>query len=307
MGSNDDLFKTPGTHIGSGLFICDQIFARSITITSPFIKSSAPIEPAERVDPPEVDSFMNQLKKDRHIYRIQREVLTGYASKLIEVARIIKESAFDIVFCPMRGARMPGLQADLVCQTEPFSPFDGSDMAKEMNDNRILGDLRRLLSELPASEERKIGVLDTAIGGDSCYAMARLLRQLNEEAKQKWIVTFHLIYGDGRFPSRATGAYSFQTHAFKVAIQYHQVSSLLIEDEPGMLGYSVNRGAGQSYIVPYQQDGQIVIYGKDGATLFRNAPLDETMISLVGKEMMDLILTMPDIKPANLDYWPYGR
>jgi hypothetical protein len=40
--------------------------------------------------------------------------------------------------------------------------------------------------------------------------------------------------------------------------------------------------------------------------LYHRAPLDETMISLVSKEIMDLIQRMPDIKPVNLDYWPYG-
>jgi hypothetical protein len=30
------------------------------------------------------------------------------------------------------------------------------------------------------------------------------------------------------------------------------------------------------------------------------------MIALVSKEMMKLILTMPDIKPVNLNHWPQG-
>ena len=70
---------------------------------------------------------------------------------------------------------------------------------------------------------------------------------------------------------------------------------------------AATRGAGQSHIRPFQQEGQIMIYGKDAAKLLPKAPLDETMISLIGKEMMGLILTMPEIKPVNLDYWPYGR
>jgi hypothetical protein len=300
MGSNEDMFNTPYTHVGSGLFVCEQLFTQPITITSPFIKDSAPIMPVEQVDAWEVDFFVNRMKREPNVYRMRQDVVKQYATKLIEVARIIKESAFDIVLCPMRGARMPGLQADLVCQTELFSPFDGADMAKGINDDRILGELR-------AGDERKIGVLDTAVGGDSCCAMARLLRQINDEAKQRWSVVFHLIYGDGKYPSRSTGAYSFRTKNFDVAIQTHEVTSLLIEDEPGMLGYSVVRGMGQSYIQPFQQEGQIMTYGKEGAKLLPNAPLDETMISLVGREMMNLILTMPDIKPVNLDYWPYGR
>jgi hypothetical protein len=60
--------------------------------------------------------------------------------------------------------------------------------------------------------------------------MARLLRQLNDEAKQPWSVHFHLIYGDGKYPWRSTGACSFGTNLFKVEKQFHEVTSLLIED-----------------------------------------------------------------------------
>jgi hypothetical protein len=162
------------------------------------------------------------------------------------------------------------------------------------------------MQDLPAAEQRKIGVLDTAVGGDSCRAMARLLRQLNDEAVQAWSVQFHLIYGADRYPSRATEAYSSGGKLFQVDVVYHEVASLLIEDEPGLLGYDVNRGSGQSNIVRFRQEGQILVCDTQGATLFRKAPLDETMIALVGREMAKLIQTMPDIKPVNLDYWPYG-
>jgi hypothetical protein len=132
--------------------------------------------------------------------------LSRYAETLVEVSRVIKESAYDVVPCPMRGARMPGLQGNVVCQSEPFEPFEGTDMAQKFNDQRILSDLRRLIHKRPdARKSRNIGVLDTAVGGDSCGELARLLRRLNEEGKERWSVRFHLIDAEGRQPRRARG------------------------------------------------------------------------------------------------------
>ncbi len=300
------MFNRPGTILGSGMFLCEQLYSQPVNITSPYIKPAA-LEKVDGAVGQETSGFVVRTRESPNVFPVYQPTLVTYAGKLVEVARIFKEGAYDIVLCPMRGARMPGMQADLVCQTEPFRPFDGSDMAQRFNDERILTDLCRLIRDVAkAGEQRQIGVLDTAVGGDSCRHMARLLRQLNDEGKEQWGVTFHLVHADGRVPPRASEAYSYGNRQFIVAIHYHGVTHLLIEDEARLLGYDVIRGGGQSHIVPYQKDGQILLYGPDGATLYRKAPLDESMLALVSREMMNLILTMPDIKPVNLDHWPYG-
>ncbi len=300
------MFNKPNTMLGSGLFLCEQLFSQKVKITSPYIMPDA-LEKVDGTSGQETAAFVARIGQSPRVFLLYQPTLNTYAGKLVEVARMIKESAYDIVLCPMRGARMPGVQAALVCQTEPFRPFDGSDMAQQFNDERILADLRRLTRETPkSSDQRKIGVLDTAVGGDSCRQMARLLRQLNDQGKEQWVVTFHLVHADGRIPPRAGQAYSSGNKQLIIRIHYHEVTDLLIEDEARLLGYDVSRGGGQSHIVPYQQDGQILLYGPEEAALYRRAPLDESMLALVGREIMNLILTMPDIKPVNLDYWPYG-
>ncbi len=89
----------------------------------------------------------------------------------------------------------------------------------------------------------------------------------------------------------------------KIAIFYHAVQSLLIEDEPELLGYDVSRAGGRLQIVPIKKDGQILLVTKDKAVLYTRAPLDETMIALVSREIMERIQEMPDIRPLNLDEW----
>jgi hypothetical protein len=246
-------------------------------------------------------------RQSKDVFGVSQQVLKGYAEKLIEVSRIIKESAYDLVLCPMRGARMPGLQGQLVTQSEPFQPFDGTDMGKRINEERILADLRRLiLDRSRAGEQWKLSVLDTAVGGDSCREMARLLRQVNDGCNEQWLVRFHLIHAEDQYPGRSTAAYLFASKRLQIEIMPHSVTSLLIEDEPSLLGYDVYRGTHESHIVRFQQEGQIFVHGPQGVRLYRRAPLDETMIALVSQEIMKLIQEMPDVKPVNLDYWPYG-
>jgi hypothetical protein len=301
------MFDKPYTIVGSGLFVCEQILFRPAEITSPFLKPAARPEVVDYHTGSEATLFASRTKQAKDVYAISQQVLSRYAEKLLEVSRIIKESAYDVVLCPMRGARMPGLQGHLVTQSEPFQPFDGSDMANRVNDDRILADLRRLIHERPgAGEHRKIGVLDTAVGGDSCREMARLFRQVNDEGTEPWLVRFHLIHAEDKYPGRSTDAYAYASKQLQVEIMPHAVTSLLIEDEPHLLGYDVIRTGGGSYIERFQHEGQFLVYGPDSATLYRRAPLDETMIALVSKQMMDLILTMPDIRPVNLNHWPYG-
>src|SRR5207253_752090 len=112
-----------------------------------------------------------------------------------------------------------------------LQPFDGADMAKRINDDRILADLRRLVHERPrAGDLRKIGVLDTAVGGDSCREMSRLLRQVNDEGDESWLVRFHLIHAEDGFPGRAKEAYASASKRLQIDLMYHSVTSLLIED-----------------------------------------------------------------------------
>jgi hypothetical protein len=299
------MFDPSQTFVGSGLWFAPPLVYKAVEISSPYIPPSAPIEPEYSIaGRAETSRFVDVMKRERSPFIIKQRVLTAYASKIFEVARILKESGFGIILCPLRGARLPGMQADVICQTQSFRAFDGTDLSRGTNDHRILVVLRQLIAEMTRTDDtRRIAALDTAIGGDSCREFTRLLRQLNDESKEPWHVHFHLLHEEGRPPTRANQAYGYQSATLKISISYHAVRSLLIEDEASLLGYGVARGGGESRVVRYQKDGQVLLIEDDKATLFRSAPLDETVISLVAREIMNIIQSQPDLVPIDLDFW----
>jgi hypothetical protein len=82
--------------------------------------------------------------------------------------------------------------------------FDGADMGRGLNEARIMSTLREVVyNHAKKWDGRQIGVLDTAVGGNSCFQLARLLRLLNDEAKESWSVTFHLVHAENVQPFRA--------------------------------------------------------------------------------------------------------
>lgn len=255
-----------------------------------------------------MQKYVDEMKRTPGVFPVKLDVVNAYGAKVIEISRIIKESKYDVILCPLRGARLPGIQSDLMCYTEVFEPFDGSDLGKGWNEARILADLRRIILDRPlTSQRRNIGILDTAKGGDSCRELARLLRQVNDEAQENWDVHFHLIHAEGTYPSRSTDAYGFKSKTLEIQIHPHEVIDLLIEDESAALGYDTKRSSGQSWIQPFKKEGRVMVFGINSVTTYRQAPLDETMIALLAKEIMTQIQTMSDIIPIDMDHWPNSR
>lgn len=81
-----------------------------------------------------------------------------------------------MVLCPMRGARLAGIQGGAMCYDSQFRAMDGAGISQGINDARIIADLRQLILDIPCpNERRRVDILDTAKGSDSCYALARLL------------------------------------------------------------------------------------------------------------------------------------
>jgi hypothetical protein len=216
-----------------------------------------------------------KLKKSTGVFTVSEPVLIQYADKLVAVARILKENSYDVILCPLRGARMPGLQAELVGNSNAFSAFDGTDMGAGLNEKRILDDLRRLIFEKePSPHPRRIAVLDTARGGDSCRELARLLYEVNYyEREEEWIVDFDLIHAAERRPPRAYQAYRYGFGQMQIAIFYHAVQSLLIEDEPALLPFGAK---------PHYTLNSKVVATSDGDTLIPLCSGHETASLSVG-------------------------
>lgn len=299
------MFDMNDSPIPSGIYLCQPLVLQATQITNPFFPGASPVEAQEVAMGKDAESLYASAKQAPTFFVVNRPIVMDYAVELVRAARLIREREYDLVLCPLRGARLPGLQARVMSDNaDTFRPFDGTGMAQGSNDERILREVREIIFSTPVrSDPRKVGVLDTAKGGDSCHSLARLLSTLNQEAGQDWLVRFHLLHAADRTPPRASQAYSFGSRTFEVEIDFHPVANLLIEDEPALLGYDISREGSQSSSHRLQQDGHILYRDKERAILFREAPLDETMIGIVTNEISQHIQGLPDAQLIDPDRW----
>lgn len=291
--------------IPSGMYLCEPLVLHTSQITNPYFHSSSPLEQEEKATGSDARKLLKTYSQGANVFVVKKPVVMDYAAELVRAVRVIKERRYELVLCPLRGARMPGIQARAMSDNaDIFHPFDGTGMAQGINDERILRDLAAIMTAAsPPSEPRQVGVLDTAIGGDSCVALTRLLRQLSRQLNQHWRVRFHLIHASQSRPPRATNAYSYSTKDFQVEIDYHPVADLLIEDEPALLGYDTKWDGTQTVINRFKQDGQIVYCEGETTTVFRKAPLDEAVIAVVSNEISQQIQGLADAKLIEPDQW----
>jgi hypothetical protein len=303
-------FEQPVTVIGSGAYCFERLiqgrtYQPPIEMTGPCVTPWSTLQPERYESGPGIDLFVSEMKKRPDVFSVQQNTLSDYAQTIVQVARVIKESQYDVILCPLRGARHPGLHANIMCKNEPFSPFDGAHLAQGENDGRILDDLRRIVTGLSTSAKPlKISVLDTAVGGDSCREFARLLSLLNGQLKGRWAVDFHLIYGAEKFPRRSWDAGGYTSETLKINVKHHEVTNLLVEDEVRMLGYDLAEDGSGTRIVRVSHLGQIMVYNSTEAKVFKEAPFDEMMVAIVGAEIADELRTLPEVRPVNLDQQP---
>lgn len=300
------VFETPNDYIPSGVWLAPALvgFTTSTKISNPFYQSNSrnQIETIEFGDGALklIESSLNK----QGVYRVQKTQVSDYASRLVNVARMIKESNHDLVLCPLRGGRLPGLQAQIICDDPNlFHPFDGTDMSRGTNDNRISEELRAILSDNRFSKNLRIAVLDHAKGGDSCKAMSRLLSQINATTQNTWMVDFYLLHQADHNPERSGHAYGYQNKRFRVQVLKIAVEGLLIEDESALLGYQVSRSDRGTYSQRLQVDGRLLIIESDKATLLKPSQIDEVLIGVVGEEIGNAITQISDAKLVDPDYW----
>lgn len=296
------MFEVPPNYVASGQYICWPTLANTISLAGPCYAQASPLEPERIAQGNDATQLLNSYAKEPSCYTMQQPVVRDYAAAVVRAIRAITELNYEIILCPIRGARMPGIECS-VMSSKPglFQAFDGTGMAQGVNDTRIIAELKTiLLHSPPQADPRRIAVLDTAKGGDSCRACARLLGIINQDARQAWNVTFHLLHARGRTPARSRQPYDFKTPQFHPAVHYHDVTDLLIEDEANLLGYSAERADSEIVSRRFQQDGTILYHDGRSVTQFRKAPLDEVMIGIVGQEIARELNSLPDVSPVDL-------
>lgn len=296
------MFETPTNYVASGQYICWPTLANTISLAGPVYAKASPLEPERIAHGRDAGLLLDSYANQPSCYTMQQSVVRDYAAGVVRAIRAITELNYEIILCPIRGARMPGIQCS-VMSSKPglFQAFDGTGMAQGVNDARIVAELKAiLLASPPQTQPRRIAVLDTAKGGDSCLSCARLLGIINRDARQSWDVTFHLFHAKGKTPPRSRQAYDYKTEQFRLLVRYHEVTDLLIEDDPKLLGYATERAGPEIFSRRFQQDGTILYCDGQNVTQFRKAPLDEVMIGIVGQEIARELNSLPDVMPVDL-------
>lgn len=299
-----DLFDTPPNLVPSGVYLARPLVVHTaaISITNPFFVSNSPVQIEQSATGDEAKKLANSCEGDPNVIVVNRPIVMDYSVELIRVSRIIKESQYDIVLCPLRGARLAGLQSRLICDDENFFPFDGTDMSRGARDEEIETVLReRILGD--TKDRRSIGVLDHAKGGYSCEALTRRLKEVHEHTGEHWDVTIHLMHPADSQPIFARKAYEHQSSTFVVQVRYYPVSDLLVEDEDKLLGYGVKVSQDRVESFRLETRGQILYRDDQFASLMKPAPLDQTLFGVVSNEVGNTLSGMEDVALVEPDYW----
>src|SRR5579885_1269346 len=300
MKMYDERFSIPS----SGVFLGQSLLGlqHQTYFSSTYVPPGAPCEIEQVIEGKEADRFVDSVKKEPNVFRFLDDHLTSYGATIVRIARTVEERGYDRVLGPLRGGRAPSVQMDAMCFNQDFGAFDGLDMGRGLNHERIREKVKDLIYEKEKMHEaRRIGVVDAAKGGQSCVQFAQILRELNEQGTEKLEVGFHLLHESWRVPPLAKEAETNATERFNVHVEFHPVEDLLVEDKDPLLGYRANRGAGESTAAPWQQDGRIVIHSPGRrAVCYRMAPLDEAMLCIIAERIIDEIRTLPDVTPIDL-------
>src|SRR5262245_19007272 len=82
-------------------------------MTGPCITPWSTLQPQRYEPGPSIDLFVAEVKNRADDFSVQQNILSDYAQTIVHVARIIKEGQYDVILCPLRGARHPVLQANI--------------------------------------------------------------------------------------------------------------------------------------------------------------------------------------------------
>jgi hypothetical protein len=300
-----DLFDIPVGMVPSGEYMATPLVVHtaSVSITNPFFSSNSPVKVEQFWDGDRSGNLIDACKRNPDIVVVNRPLVLDYSAELIKAARVIKELDYDLVLCPLRGARLAGVQSSLICDNpDNFAAFDGTDMSRGNRDDEIKNALRDILLASPSSR-RTIGVLDHAKGGHGCEALTRLLSEIHSETDEEWGVDFHLMHAVENHPSKANKAYQHRSTTFQVQQYFYPVTDLLVEDEDKLLGYGVHKVSDTTESFRFESEGQILYVDGHNASLLQRAPLDKTLFGLVANEVGHTIAKSDDMTLIVPDYW----
>jgi len=253
--------------------------------------------------PPELVYELKESFKDARI--ITREQIDSYADQLVAVASNLAERPIDLMIVPYRGGLTPSLHLQVMNKFKyPHFPLGFSRGSQERNRQSIEDELVWNLERFREREKLLIGIIDTAIRGDSSLKLADILNSAKRHFyKQQWRIVFHLLHSDEKYPTPplVKGIANFNAERLWFEVELHKVASLLVEDWDEGIGL---RAAWQNGICYYRTttDGQVISKLPDGSVaVLHSNNLPVLIHSFIAHSVTDSMLTNPalSLKPNN--------
>lgn len=223
----------------------------------------------------------------------------------MDVARNLAERPIDLMIVPYRGGLTPSLHLQVMNKFQyPQLPLGFSAGSQERNRQSIEEELIWNLERFRERGQLLIGVIDTAIRGDSSLKLANILKSAKRHfEKQPWRVVFHLLHSDEKYstPPLVKDIAKFNAASLGFEVELHKVPSLLVEDWDEGIGL---RADWQNGICYYKTttDGQVISKLPDGNVAVLHSNNMPTLIhSFIAIAETDSMLTNPTLtlKPDN--------
>lgn len=246
---------------------------------------------------PELIYELKESFKEARI--ITREEIDSYADQLVNVARNLAERPIDLMIVPYRGGLTPSLHLQVMNKFQyPQLPLGFSAGSQERNRQSIEDELIWNLEQFREREQLLIGVIDTAIRGDSSLKLADILKSAKRHfEKQQWRIVFHLLHSDEKYPTPplVEGIVKFNFDTLWFEVELHKVPSLLVEDWDEGIGLRADWKNGFCYYKT-TTDGQVISRLPDGNVAVLHSNNLPTLIhSFIANSVTDSMLTNPNL------------
>lgn len=227
-----------------------------------------------------------------------------YGEVLVQLTHAVVAQSAHLNLGLLRGAFRPCVIVEVMTRGNVAYEFVNYTQHTE-REAEIMDALRGLLLQRdPQTEEFRIQITDTAIGGHGSTHLAKMLigikASLDRFKNQKWIVMFNLLHdlrpGTNTDKMRAIADLHPDGIAFEVNL--YQVPNLITEDYDAGLGLVFDG----RIVKPCSEEGKFVLSSNAGVSLIHSAEMKLTFDQLFTESVSDGLVTSPYYKQV-ADIW----
>jgi hypothetical protein len=263
-----------------------------------------PVEYAvQETAPSQLANELQNAFRDARV--ITPDQLDNYADELVKIAQNLATRAIDVMVVPYRGGLTPNLHLQVMTFFKyPSLSLGFTAGSQERNHTNIEEELVFKLETFTDRRALTIGITDTAIRGDGSLKLAHILKTAKRHfAHQSWRVFFHLLHSPEKYPTPplAKEISNLSTGDLIFEVDFHRVSSLLVEDWDAAIGLKAEWENGTCYYKTTTL-GQVIVKLPDKSVAVLESPNLPVLInSFIAESVTNSMLTDPrlHLKHAN--------